>query len=317
MPQQRHVEHHPEENHHAEDDEKLHGVAISLEFLAPLLAIFGEDKGLVGKAIGLSEHHHHQGHLAAGAIDAQLGHRIRLARGQEREEDLVEVLIHIAGNAQNQQRPRIIEHPPQQGPVEAPPEPRQLAPKQRQQKQRRQDVGNENIALGNLRIIYKEEKDQVQPDVDGDVDALERGKLHGLLLIAQIAERDGRKRIHPDGHGKHPDILRMIPAIQRPAQWPQEKEHQGDEERGSCGQGDQHRRIDLHRVLAILAVNKAEKARLHAVSEHDQRQRHVGIKVRHYAILGLGEFYRVKRHQEPVQEAAYDGAQAVDGRIFC
>lgn len=63
-------------------------------------------------------------------------------------------------------------------------------------------------------------------------------------------------------------------------------------------------------------VGEPEKAGLHAVGEHDQSDGHHAVDVVDDAVLGLCEHAGVQRHQAPVEKAAHDAAQAVDGRIL-
>ena len=63
--------------------------------------MLGKDKGLVGIAERLREHHHHHCHLEAGAVDTEL--RLRVGGGvEEGEEDTVERLVHDAAYAEYQ-----------------------------------------------------------------------------------------------------------------------------------------------------------------------------------------------------------------------
>ena len=63
-------------------------------------------------------------------------------------------------------------------------------------------------------------------------------------------------------------------------------------------------------------IGKTEETGLHAVGEHNQRQRHDGIYVGHNAILRLGELECIERHQTPVEETPDYAADAVNRCIL-
>ena len=120
MLQNREKIHHSQEDEEAEDNEEFHRIAICLLLIiAPLLGA-SENKGLVGIAECLGEHHHHDGNLDIGTIYAH--HRaccLIFPLEEIGDNDLPHILTQDAGNTQDEQWPTIAEHLTQERTAEA------------------------------------------------------------------------------------------------------------------------------------------------------------------------------------------------------
>ncbi len=116
------IVHHAEKNQQREQHEIFHGIAVGGHARLALLAAAGEYERFVGEAERLDEHHHHDGYLVVGAVDAELRHSVGMVGQQHREQNLVDSLIHDSCHAQHEQRRRIAEHLAPQTRVEAPAE---------------------------------------------------------------------------------------------------------------------------------------------------------------------------------------------------
>ena len=97
----------------------------------------------------------------------------------------------------------------------------------------------------------------------------------------------------------------------------QEDHTQGGKQQRSAAHHRQDGRVNLFRIFFFL-IDKAEEAGFHAVSEDDHQQSRPCIHLGHHAIATRCRTHRcrIDRHQQVIQETAYDAADAVDGRVF-
>ena len=94
-----------------------------------------------------------------------------------------------------------------------------------------------------------------------------------------------------------------------------EHQHDGQQRRG--GYHAQRGGIDVLGLLALFA-HEAEEGGLHAVGQHDDEYRHIGIDIGDDAIFTARgcEPGRLDGHQQEVDESRHDARQSVDGGVL-
>ena len=139
-------------------------------------------------------------------------------------------MVHDAGNSQNEQRERILQHARQQLPVKPVAYPENLGKEHQQHHPRTDDIRHQNIAdqkigiekprnpLG-VNVIQpraEQNKEEVQRDVEEYREQLDRGKAYGPTLVTQIGERQCREGVDGNNQGHHPHIV-LMPGIAQQA----------------------------------------------------------------------------------------------------
>ena len=78
-----------------------------------------------------------------------------------------------------------------------------------------------------------------------------------------------------------------------------------------------HRREDRVGLMALI-IGKAKQRSFHAKGEKHQDECRIGIDIRAHTIVArcLGHVVCVERHQQIVQESAYNTGKTIDGRVF-
>ena len=239
-------------------------------------------------------------------------------------------MVQLTGNTHDEQRPGVFEHPFAGRLVECVRHCAPFFPKHQQGSNRAEkvDVEHESHVERELFVVDAEgiqpqsrqhdEIEQVERDVQQDIDDFQRGKLDGLVLIAQIGKGNRHKGI--DGHGDvhHSHILRMVGIAYSRCYRMNEAQHQQRREEGGDEDHREGRGVDLLRILTLFA-HKAEEGGLHTERQQDDQDRDVGIDVGDDAILTTRsrETRRLDRHQQVVDEAGDNAREAVDGRVLC
>ena len=196
------------------------------------------------------------------------------------EENLRGGLVQLAGESHHQQWPGIAEHPATDVLVEGKASRSPFLPQHQQcgNGTEQVDIEDEGHVERELFVVDAEgvqpecgqhnQIEDVQRDVQQDIDNLQHGKLNGLVLIAQVGKRDGHKGIdgHRDIHHRH--VLWMISIAYCRCYRLKESQHQQRRDEGGEGYHRQCRRIDLLRILTLLA-HKAEEGGLHAEGQQD------------------------------------------------
>ena len=201
MLQHRKEKHHSQEYDKPENDEIFHGVAIGSAFVFTCLAGLGEDEGLVGVAECLGEHHHHDGYLHVGPIDAHHRTCLRLvARKEIGDKELPHVLAQNAGDSEDQQWPAIAEHPAQQRRGEGVASSGQLGEEAKEHDGGGYDVGKEDPSDAESRPAKQgvkpadrsrtmplqdgaeKEEEEVEAYVEPDVEEFDSGEGPGFFL---------------------------------------------------------------------------------------------------------------------------------------
>ena len=320
-----HIAHHRQERQQREHDEILGGLRLRL--LALLVALAAEDEGLVGVAEGLCDDGHDHRYLHAGTVEAQL--HSSLATGQQhRQQYLVGHLVEDAHHPEEQQRPRVLQHLPQQATVEERrPVVAQLAHEAQGDQRRAQQVDIEDVAhivslavpahprpVGPLR--RHDEDKQVQRQAGHYEAQLKPREVPRLPLLAQPREEDGLESVQRHHAGHHPQVLRVVGVAHDAAYGAYERHHQRHKHQRHRAHGRQRRAVHAPLVAAD-PVGEIEIGRLHAEGQYHQQQRRVGVDVGHHPVAARGrrDVVSVYRDKQIVQKSANDAAQAVDHRV--
>ena len=307
------IAHHAKEGQEGEDEKILH--AQSVERLGVFVACGGEDHRLVGIAKGLSDHRHDHGYLDAAAVDAQ-EHVGRLLVGiDQREKYLVGHLVENARNAQHEDGPGVREHAPQEHAVEAPFDFKELRDEEQRDEGGADEVDEEDVE--DRRQMEPHEADEVEGNVEGDEEQLERSRAQGALLEPQERERQRLQGIHRHYDCHHQEILRMRAVAQIIRNGTNEGEDA--EEKNARERSDEGKARGEDGVgPKALVVGVAEERRLHAEGEDHQNERHVGIDVGADAVVARSgrHIVGVERHEQVVEKTTHYAGQTVDGCVF-
>ena len=97
----------------------------------------------------------------------------------------------------------------------------------------------------------------------------------------------------------------------------EEGQHEGKKRERKASYGKQCGGIDVTRILFGL-VGKAEEGGLHTEGEQNEDECGVGVHVGHHTVFARNCRHHegIDRDEQVVEEAAYDGGEAVEGGIF-
>ena len=117
-------------------------------------------------------------------------------------------MVQDACDTQYQDGPRVAKHCAQQLAVELPIDFEQIRHEEQRDESCTEQIDEEHVKDG--RLAQQHEVNQVQGDVQGDEQQLQRGKTDGPFLESQIAEGNGLQGIkgHNDSH--HQQIVGML-----------------------------------------------------------------------------------------------------------
>ena len=251
---------------------------------------------------------------------------------QIRNDDLPHVLAQDTGHAEDQQRPRIVEHTLQQRPVETDPASGQFRQQAQQHHQRGDHVGHEDPAdaerLAAQRHVEPrhqprhrlhqrrtaQDEQQVQRDGQPHVQQFDSGETERLLLETQISERQVREGVDGHDHAQHPYIRPVVRQQHSVGHGMYQQRQQHHEQQRGGADGHQGRGVDLLRILR--AVGEAEETGLHTVVQDHQGHGGEGVEVTDDTVLVRRENIYIERHEAPVQKPAHDAGEAIDGRLF-
>ena len=285
----------------------------------------------VGIAEGLGEQRHYHGYLDAGAVDTEL-HKPLFARHQLGEENLVRHLVQDAHEAEQQQRPRVLQHPACKRAVEADPESAEFRNEAERHQRGTGKVGKEDEAhspvilhIGGLQPRMRaehgrqhQEDDQVEKYVGDDEGELQKHELQRPAVEPELGEHDGLEGVQADYYGHAAHVLRVLGITHRAGNRAQECKHCGQEHQDHQPDHLQRRAVNAACIFALLG-GEAEHGGLHAEGQQGQQQGGVGVEIGHYAVTSArrGDLVGVQRHQQIVQESPDYTAQPVNGRILC
>ena len=230
------------------------------------------------------------------------------------EDNLIRHLIQDASNTQNQNRITILQHPLGQRSIKASAE---LQLRNEQQHDSRCTYQVEEESIRDIASAHAYIIDKVKGDVQHDEKHLQSSKSQRLPFIPKIRERQTLKGIHCNDQHHHTDIPRMVGIAHHRGYGMQEDHTQGGKQQRSTAHHRQDGRVNLFRIFFFL-IDKAEEAGFHAVSEDDHQQGRPRIDLGHHTIATRCRTHRcrIDRHQQVIQETAYDATDAVNGRIF-
>ena len=245
------------------------------------------------------------------------------------EDDGRGALVELACNAQDQHGPGVGEHAAAERLVEAVAHACHLLRQQEHGDDRHKEVhvehdshvggavgvveaGDEQAEMG-----QHEEERAHQRHIDEDIGELQRHKLPGFMLIAQVVEHDGGPGIdgHANSHGA--DVPHVVGIAHGGGQRLEARQHKQREDKGHGTHHAQGGAVDHAGVLAFL-VGKAEERGLHAEGEGDDEDAYVTINIGDNTKLTSASHPSVglDGHEQIVDKPSGDGTDAVDGCVF-
>ena len=197
------------------------------------------------------------------------------------EEYLVGGLVEDARDAQHEDGPAVMPHPPKQFPVEHITESREFTVEEEGDDRCAEQVDAEHIshACRFARDMGQhEEGEEVEQDIHTNEQQLQRSELHRFFLVAEVGERYALEGIKRYGDSHHPDVRRMVFITHETRDGTEEDDDQQHEHQPDEAHTHQGRGIDALRIF-LLFVGEAEKCRFHAEGQDDQKQCHISIHI--------------------------------------
>ena len=255
-----------------------------------------EKKRLGGVAEGLRGQTHENRQFQARAVNAQrllrCAAQIKSAGQESLQHHAVEHLVGHAGQAHDQDRVAVNPDGAELLAVEPETEVAQQIPEHRQKSHVGNQVGQENVADPEQRVIYladnrlqgnqvfalvnvaaEKQEEKVEKNVDADVGHPRHGEAFGLAFKSQPCKRNGHDAINGHHQRQHDDV----PFLVRIAQCNGERRGKYYEKKSENPVHHHHRTQNQVVVnLRVFAVGETEKRGFHAECVHHLQKRHVG-----------------------------------------
>ena len=229
-------------------------------------------------------------------------------------------LVQYACNTQHQQGPRVAKHLFALLAIELPFKAHQLADEAERYNSGTQQVDGKGITdvylpLG-VDLRHEPVSHHVKRNAHEDKQQLERCKLNGAMLVAQIGKGDGLEGILSHGYKHHTYVPLVVGIVEHTGDGVDKQQYQCSKREAHAANHHQCRAVHTH-LVALFLIHKAEEGGFHTKRKQHHEQRCLGIDIVVDAVIGTTlQCVSIEWHHQVVQESTYNARKAVDGRVF-